>query len=86
MTVDRRRLLKTLTCAGGMSSIAATAVDVQGTALTTDIVRSASVLNGSNLSDGRLAVAKAAWERRLTPLQAVRNFEVDDSVGLTVKL
>ena len=77
MAVNRRRLLKTLTCAGGIGGIVPAAADAQAPALTTD---------RSNLSPGRLQIVKPIWERRLTPLQAVRNFEVDDAVGLIVKL
>jgi len=79
MTVSRRRLLQSLALTGGGNS----AVEGAEPAIALDVLRNVSAAHGTNLSDDRLRVVKPALERRLPPLQAFRDFEIDDTVAPT---
>ncbi|HYM10271.1 MAG TPA: hypothetical protein VEU62_06050 [Bryobacterales bacterium] len=79
MTVSRRRLLQSLALTGGYSAAAAGAE----TAITLDVLRDVSVAHGTNLSDDRLRVVKPVLEHSRPQLQALRDFEIDDSVAPT---
>jgi hypothetical protein len=76
MNVNRRRLLQSLALAGGQRATAQTAIEM-------DALRNVAGTHGANLSDARLRIVKPMLERRLVNLQALRNFEFDDSVAPT---
>lgn len=79
MTIARRRLLQALTVTGGFR----TATNAQEPKLALDVLRNVSTVHGTNLSDARLEIIQPALERRLSELQALRGFEIDDTVGPT---
>ena len=79
MSVNRRQVLQSLALTGAYNTVAGGAES----ALTLDVLRNVSAAHGSNLSDERLRVLKPVLENRLRRLQAVRDFEVDDSVAPT---
>lgn len=79
MTVSRRRLLQSLALTGGCS----TAAEGAEPAIALDVLRNVSAAHGTNLSDDRLRVVKPVLERRLPQLQALRDFEIDDTVAPT---
>ncbi len=79
MSVTRRRLFQTLAVTGGC----AVAADAAEPAVTLDALRNVSAANGINLSDDRLRVVKPVLEERQPQLQALREFDVDDSVEPT---
>ncbi len=79
MNSSRRRLLQSLALAGGYG----TAAEGAEPAITIEVLRSASAVHGTNLSDDRLRAVKAIAERRLPQLRALRDFEFDDSVAPT---
>jgi hypothetical protein len=76
MTVNRRRLLQSLAFAGGQSTAAASAIELDG-------LRNVAAAHGTSLSDSRLRIVKPVLERRLPQLQALRNFEIDDRIAPT---
>lgn len=77
MTVLRRRVLKTFGLAGAFYRPAG----AQDSAVSTDTLRHVSNFYGTNLSVDRLQVVKPVLERRGAQTRALRDFEVDDSVG-----
>jgi hypothetical protein len=79
MTVSRRRLFQSLALTGGCSTVAEGAES----AITLDVLRNVSAAHGTNLSDDRLQVVKPVLEHRLPQLQALRDFEIDDTVAPT---
>ncbi len=79
MPIARRRLLKTLTLAGGFG----TTTQAQERKLTVEALREVSRVHGTNLSDARLQVIQPALERRLSELRALRSCELDEAVGPT---
>jgi hypothetical protein len=79
MTVNRRRLLQSLTLAGGCT----TAAPAAETTITLDVLRNVSAVHGTNLSDDRLRVIKPVLEQSFPQLQAFRNFELDETVEPT---
>ena len=83
MIVARRRLLQTLTLAGGGFHAAAPPAAVAQQDLTIDTVRAASSLGGRNVSDARLPVLKPVLERRLAQLRILRSLDIDDTIGPT---
>lgn len=82
MNVARRRLLQTLTLAGGGFHTAAPPAVAQP-GLTLDAVRSASTLHGRSVSDARLPILQPVLERRLAQVRVLRNLDIDDSIGPT---
>jgi hypothetical protein len=74
MPVSRRRLFQSLALTAGGSMAAEVSLEA---------LRSVSAAHGANLSDDRLQVVKPVLENRLPQLQALRDFEIDDSVGPT---
>ncbi len=82
MIVARRRLLQTLTLAGGGFQVAAGPAVAQQD-LTLDTVRAASVLGGRNVSDARLPILKPVLARRLAQVRVLRSLDVDDTIGPT---
>jgi hypothetical protein len=79
MAVSRRRLLRSLALTAGCSTV----VEGAEPAISLDALRNVSAAHGTNLSDDRLRVVKAVLEQRLSQLQALRDFEVDDTVAPT---
>ncbi len=79
MTVSRRRLLQSFALAGGYG----TAAEGAEPALPLEVLRHVSAAHGANLSDDRLRVVQPVLERRLPQLQALRDFELDDTVEPT---
>ena len=79
MTVSRRRLFKSLTFIGGYSAAAEGAEP----AIDLEVLRNVSAAHGTNLSDDRLRIVKPVLEHRLPQLQALRDFEIDDTVAPT---
>jgi hypothetical protein len=79
MAVSRRRLFKTvaLTTAFGAPAKAAEA------ALSLEVLRDVSTMNGTNLKDERLRVLKPVLEQRERQLQGLRAFEPADSTAPT---
>ena len=80
MILARRRLLQTLTLAGGGFHAAAPSAVAQQE-LTLDAVRAASALHGRDVSDARLQVLKPVLERRLAQLRVLRSLDIDDTIG-----
>jgi len=80
MTVSRRRLLQSLALTGPYSRAAAEPAEP---AIALDALRSVAEAHGTKLSDSRLRVLKPVLERRLGQLQALRDFEIDDSIAPT---
>lgn len=79
MAATRRQLFQqSLVLAGGYS-----AADGAEPAITLDALRKVSAAHGISLSDDRLRVLKPVLEHRLPQLQALREFEVDDTVEPT---
>ena len=78
MTVSRRRLIESLALVGGCGASAEAA---ESTSL--EALRNVSAAHGMNLSDDRLRVVKPVIEHSLPQMQALRNFEIDDSVAPT---
>jgi len=76
MTVSRRRLLQSLALTGGYSTVAEGAEP----ALALEVLRHVSAAHGANLSDDRLRVVQPVLAHRLPQLQALRDFEIDDTV------
>jgi hypothetical protein len=79
MNASRRRLLGALAFASGCRR----APNSQESKITVDVLRDTASVHGKNLSDNRLQIIKPALERRLSGLQALRDFEIDDAVGPT---
>ena len=48
-----------------------------------DVLRNVSAAHGANLSDDRLRIVAPVLEHRLPQLQALRGFELDDTVEPT---
>ena len=80
MIVARRRLLQTLTLAGGGLHVAAAPAVAQQD-LTLDTVRAASAFGGRNMSDARLAILKPVLARRLAQVRVLRSLDIDDTIG-----
>jgi hypothetical protein len=79
MKISRRQLVQSLALTGGYT----TAVDGAEPTITVDVLRNVSVAHGSNLSDDRLRVLAPVLKNRLTRVQTLRDFEIDDSVAPT---
>lgn len=79
MSIPRRRVLQTLCGAAGACEAAANAQDSD---TGTEALRSVAMFHGTKLRDERLRALKPVLERRLTQLRALRDFEVDDAIGL----
>jgi hypothetical protein len=79
MTVIRRRFLQLLPLAGGFGG----AADAQDPRLSIQVLRDVSAVDGTNLSDARLAVIQPALEHRLHQLRTFRSLEIDDRIGPT---
>ena len=79
MPITRRRLVHSLALAGGYKTTAEGAEP----RITVDVLRDMSAVHGTNLSDDRLRVLAPVLKNRLTRIQALRDFEVDDSVTPT---
>lgn len=79
MTVSRRRLFQSLAIVG----VSSTATEGAEAAISLDALRNVSEFYGINLSDDRLRVVKPVLERRLTGVQALRDFEFGDSIAPT---
>lgn len=79
MTVSRRRLLQSLALTAGSS----TAAEGAEPAIALEALRNVSAAHGANLSDDRLRIVQPVLERRAAQLQALRDFEVDDTVEPT---
>ena len=79
MTISRRRIFQSLALVGGPSTAEEGQEPVEGL----DALRHVSAANGINLSDERLRVVKPVLEHRKVQVQALRDFDVDDSVAPT---
>lgn len=79
MTVSRRRLLQSLALTAGSS----TAAEGAEPTIALEALRNVSAAHGANLRDDRLRVVQPVLERRVAQLQALRDFEVDDTVEPT---
>lgn len=79
MNTSRRRLLGAFAVANGFGRTA----NAQEPKITDEVLRDASIVHGTNLSDARVQVIKPALERRLSGLRALRDFEIDDAIGPT---
>jgi hypothetical protein len=79
MAVSRRQLVQSLALTGVYNRVAEAAEPP----ITVDVLRNVSAAHGSNLSDDRLRVIAPVIKNRLAKLQALRDFEVDDSVAPT---
>jgi hypothetical protein len=79
VSLPRRRWLQGLALASGFRS----AADAQAPQIALDVLRDASRVHGTALSDERLGIIRPALERRLSELQALRDFEPDEGVGPT---
>lgn len=79
MAVSRRRLFKTVafTVAFGPPAKGA------DPALSLEVLRNASTLNGTNLSDDRLRILQPVLEQRQGQLQGLRAFQPADTIAPT---
>ena len=76
---SRRRLLQALTVAAAQTTVACRQTSDEAR-LSVEALRGASVMHGRSLSDERLEVIRPELERQLTQLEAVRNFDLEESV------
>jgi hypothetical protein len=79
MSVNRRRLFQSLALASQYHPVLGGAE----LASNVDILRCVSAAHGSNLSEDRLRIVEPVIKQRAARVQALRNFEVEESVGLT---
>ena len=79
MAVSRRQLVQSLALTGAYGAVA----DGAEPAITLDVLRNVSAAHGTSLSDDRLRVVKPVLESRQRQLQALREFEVDDTIEPT---
>jgi hypothetical protein len=79
MAVSRRRLFKTvaLTTAFGPPAKGADPV------ISLEVLRSVSIMNGTNLNDDRLRILKPVLEQRQGQLQGLRAFQPADTIAPT---
>ena len=79
MPVSRRLLFRSLALTAGTS----VAVEAGESTITLEALRNVSAAHGTNLSDDRLRVVQPVLESRIAQVQALRDFEIDDSVAPT---
>ena len=77
MTVSRRRLVQALALGGAHNTV----VGAAESTITVEALRNVSTVNGTNLSDDRLRVVAPVLKNRAARIQALRDFELDDSVA-----
>jgi hypothetical protein len=79
MAVSRRRLFKSVALTVGCSR----AVKAANPTIELSVLRNVSAMHGTNLSDDRLRVIKPVLEQRVSQLQVIRDFEVNDAIAPT---
>jgi hypothetical protein len=79
MAVNRRQLFRSL----ALTAACSTTVEGAETALSLDILRNVSRVNGTDFTDDRLRVIKPVLEQHLAQLKVFRAFEVVDGVAPT---
>jgi hypothetical protein len=79
MAVTRRQLVQSLALAGACNG----ALEAADPLISVDALRNVSAAHGSNLTDDRLRVVAPVLRNRSARLQALRDFELDDSIAPT---
>lgn len=82
MSPSRRRLLQSLALVAAPTL--ACRQKGQEHKLSVGVLRGASTVHGSALSDERLEAIRPALERQLTAVEAVRGFDLEESVEPTL--
>ncbi|HTK29967.1 MAG TPA: hypothetical protein VL309_10465 [Vicinamibacterales bacterium] len=79
-SISRRRLMQALAAAGITGPAAAALLADARSAISADVLRSASSIVGETFADDRLKVIEAALQRNLDQFQGVRDLAIDDAV------
>ncbi len=79
MSIRRRRVLQGLALASAFQR----AMHSEGPEISHEVLKDVSRFHGMALSDTRLNIIRPALERRLSEIQALRDLELDETIGLT---
>jgi hypothetical protein len=71
-------MLQTLSLVAAQSTLACAGDQDSGPSI--EVLRNVSTVHGSRLTDERLEAIRPAVERQLTQLEAVRRFDLDETV------